>query len=260
MIMASPTEDQVLRDFESDYLGRLTERVRAAAPGVTVTARNIDPDGPLIDALGEAVAATSSELVVMATHGRGLFTRLLLGSVTDQFVRHAPVPVLVLRPADEYAPLELAARPRLEHLVIPLDGSGMAEQVLHPAVRLGRVFGADYTLLLVLDSLTDPDAVAHIRTPDPPGLASPITPARRAEAYLGWIAHLVGDHKKVQTMLVREGPPADVVLRLVGSDPATGVALATHGRSGIGRLLKGSVADEVIRKAPGPVLVFHPPG
>jgi nucleotide-binding universal stress UspA family protein len=64
----------------------------------------------------------------------------------------------------------------------------------------------------------------------------------------------------VWTQVVRAGPPADAILELAGSDPATGVALATHGRSGIGRLLKVSVADEVIRKALGPVLVFHPPG
>jgi nucleotide-binding universal stress UspA family protein len=248
MIMASPTDDQVLRDYESDYLGRLTERVRAAAPGVTVTARNIDPDGPFIDALAEAAADTSSELVAMATHGRGPLARFLLGSVTDELVRHAPVPVLVLRPADESAPPELAARPRLEHLVIPLDGSDLAERALDPAVRFGRVFGSDFTLVLVRDPLAGPDA-AHPDT------------LEQAEAYLGRIADRIDDRKKeVRTRVVRSGHPAEAVLDLAGGDPGTGIALATHGRSGIGRLLKGSVADEIVRKAGGPVLVFHPPG
>jgi nucleotide-binding universal stress UspA family protein len=261
MVMASPTDDLILRDFEGEYLGRLTERVRAAAPGLTVTARNLDPDGPFIDALTEAVTATTTELVAMATHGRGPFARLLLGSVTDQFVRHAPVPVLVLRPTDEYAPLELAARPQLDHLVIPLDGSALAEQVLDPAVRLGRVFGADYTLALVLDPLARPDVVARPRAWDLPDTVYPATPAQQAEAYLDRIARLIDERKEAaRTRVVRGRPPAAAVLDLTGGDPATGIALATHGRSGIGRLLKGSVAGEVIRKAPGPVLVFHPPG
>jgi nucleotide-binding universal stress UspA family protein len=262
MVMVPPTDDRVLRDYESSYLGRLTERVRAAAPGVTVTTRNIDPDGPFIDALGEAVAATSSELVVMATHGRGPLARLLLGSVTDEFVRHSPVPVLVLRPTDEYAPLELAARPQLDHLVIALDGSALAERVIDPAVRLGRAFGAHYTPALVLDPLAGPDAVTRPRPWDLPDSVHPGTPAQQAEAYLDRIAGLIDGRKKAaRAKVVRSGGhPAVAVLDLAGGDPATGIALATHGRSGIGRLLKGSVADEVIRKAPGPVLVFHPPG
>jgi nucleotide-binding universal stress UspA family protein len=261
MVMFHPTDDQVLRDYESSYLSRLTGRIQAAAPGLTVTARNLDPDGPFIDALVEAVDATSSELVAMATHGRGPLARLLLGSVTDQLVRHAPVPVLVLRPADEYAPLELADRPRLDHLVIPLDGSALAERAIDPAVRFGRAFGAHYTLALVLDPLARPDAVTRPRPWDLPDSVYPGTPAEQAETYLDRIAGLIDERKKVaRTQVVRLGHPAAAVLDLAGGDPATGIALATHGRSGIGRLLRGSVADEVIRKAPGPVLVFHPPG
>jgi nucleotide-binding universal stress UspA family protein len=262
MVMVHPTDDQVLRDHESSYLGRLTERVRAAAPGVTVTTRNIDPDGPFIDALVETVDATSSELVAMATHGRGPLARLLLGGVTDRLVRDAPVPVLVLRPADEYAPLELADRPRLDHLVIPLDGSALAERVLDPAVRLGRVFGTDYTLALILASHPDPDTPARPGPWDLPASTNGVaTPAQEAEAYLDRIAGLIDERKKTaRTKVVRSGHPVAAVLDLAGGDPATGIALATHGRSGIGRLLKGSVADEVVRQAPGPVLVFHPPG
>jgi nucleotide-binding universal stress UspA family protein len=261
MVIPPPTGDEAQRDYEADYLGRLSWRVQQAAPGVTVTARNIDPDGPFADALAGAVAATSSELVAMANHGRGPFARSLLGSVTDECVRHSPVPVLVLRPVGGRPPAELAAKPRLDHLVIPLDGSALAERVIDPAVRFGRVFGADYSLALVLDPLAKPDAVAKPGLWDLPDTNHhPTTPAQQAEAYLDRIARLIDKRKEaVRTKVIRSRSPASAVLELAGNDPATGIALATHGRSGMTRLLRGSVADAVVRKAPGPVLVFHPP-
>jgi nucleotide-binding universal stress UspA family protein len=249
MLLSSPSEDATLRGFEAEALDRLADRVRAAAPGVTVTARTIDPDGPFIEALTGAAADTSSELVVVATHARGPLARFVLGSVTDELVRHSPVPVLVVRPPAGGAAADLSARPRLDHLVIPLDGSALAERIIDPAVRLGHLFGADYTLVLV----TDPHP-----SRDPQRPTDSLT---AAETYLRGAAKSVFERKGVAwPRVVQTGSPVEAVLGIAGEVPLTGIALATQGRSGIGRLLHGSVADEVIRKASGPVLVFHPPG
>jgi nucleotide-binding universal stress UspA family protein len=259
VVVADPNLDQSIREQEGGYMARLAERVRTAAPTLSVVARTIDTDDPLADALSKAVTDAGADLVAMTTHGRGAFARFWLGSVSDEFLRQSPVPALVLRPRDANAPADLAARPALKHLVIPLDGSDLAERIVEPAVRFGTTFGADFTLVLVLDALDDPDAVARIKQPDLPDSVNPTTPAQRAEMYLDRVTRSIADKKGTAwTKLVRAGSPAEVVLGLAGNDPATGVALATHGRSGITRLLKGSVAEDVVRKAPGPVLVFHP--
>jgi nucleotide-binding universal stress UspA family protein len=259
VVVSDPTLDQTIREQEAEYLQRLTGKVRSIAPDLSVVSRNVDSDDPLADALAAAAEGAGADLVAMTTHGRGPFARFWLGSVSDEFLRRSPVPTLLIRTQDEDTPADLAVRPELRHLIIPLDGSDLAERILDPAVKLGTRFGADYTLVLVLDSLDDPEAVARIRQPDLPVAANPTTPAERAEMYLDRIARSIGAKGgNARVKLVREGSPAEVVLTLAGSDPSTAVALATHGRSGISRLLMGSVTDEVIRRAPGPVLAFHP--
>ena len=259
VVVADPTLDQSIREQEGDYMAHLAERVRAAGPDRSVTARTIDSDDPLAEAIGQAAEDAAADLVVMTTHGRGPFARFWLGSVSDEFLRHSPVPTLVLRPRDDKSPPNLTAKPTLRHLIIALDGSELAERVIDPAAQFAARFGADCTLVLVLESLSDPDAVARIQQPDLAGSSNPTTPAERAEMYLDRFARsIAAKGGTARTKLVREGAPGEVVLGIAGNDPASGIALATHGRSGITRLLMGSVADDVIRHAPGPVLVFHP--
>jgi len=256
VVVSDPTLDQSIREQEGDYMAHLAERVRVAGPDLSVTARTVDSDAPLAEAIGMAAEEAEADLVVMTTHGRGPFARFWLGSVSDEFLRHTPVPTLVLRPRDDKGPVSLTARPALRHLVIALDGSELAERVVEPATRLATTFGADCTLVLVLGSVSDSAVVPRIRRSDP---ADPTTPADRAEGYLGRLAQSIAvQGGTARTKLVRDGAPGEVVLGIAGNDPASGIALATHGRSGITRLLMGSVADDVVRHAPGPVLVFHP--
>jgi nucleotide-binding universal stress UspA family protein len=246
----------VIREAEEDALNRLADRVRTFAPGVRATARNLDPDGPFAETFTTAVAATGAELVVVATHGRGPFGRFLLGGVADELVRHSPAPVLVLRPRDAEAVVNLASRPKLDRLVIALDGSARAERIVEPAVRLGKVFGAGFTLALVMAELDDAETAARIAQPD---LLAEATPAERVNEYLARAAKSIRDQGgTVKTELVWSEDVPGALLDLAGGSATTGIALATHGRSGVGRLLHGSVTDDVIRRAAGPVLAFHP--
>jgi nucleotide-binding universal stress UspA family protein len=259
MIMTGPADDQGRREAESRALDELAARVRAAAPTATVTTRNVDPDGPMVDGFVEAAAATGSELVVIATHGRGPFARFWMGSVADELLRHSKVPVLFIRPAGGTKPVALADRPRLDRVIVALDGSHLAEAIIDPAIRLAAVFQADFELVMVLDALTDPDAIARIAQPDQaPGRPGALT--ERGERYLDRVTQEFTRRMAVaRGRLLQQGEPAQAILQVAGRDPATGIALATHGRSGISRMLHGSVADELIRSASGPVLAFHPP-
>lgn len=233
IVVADPALDRTLRESETEYLAGLTARVRAAAAGVPVDARAVDSDDPLADAIARAAADAGAGLVVMSTHGRGAFGRFWLGSVTDDTLRVSPAPVLVVHPPA--TPADFAVRPKIPHVLVPLDGSALAEQIVPPAVALARAFAADVTLLVV----QEPGKIADGKPIDE-------VAGRLAGAGLG-----------VRTA-VREGAPAAAIRDYAATHPGTAISLATHGRTGLGWLLNGSVADDVVHHATGPVLVFHP--
>ncbi len=258
MVMTGPPLDDDLRAGETADLAGLASRVRSAAPGQAVTTRLVEPEGPFVERLIGAVTAAAADLVVVATRGRGPFARFWLGSVTEDLIRPCPVPVLVVRPADPTTPADLSHPPRLRHLVVPLDGTALAEEIVEPAARLGSLFGADFTLLSVADAAADRDADAPLaRTEgDPADLPAA---ADRTGAYLAGVARRFAGRGAVHYHVDWEGPVADRIVEQAQAHAESAVALATHARAGLSRLMAGSVADEVIRRATGPVLVLHPP-
>jgi nucleotide-binding universal stress UspA family protein len=246
--------DQLLREQEQGYLEAVVKRLQAASPvAVTWTLR----DGLIVDGICEQAAACGSELIVMTTHGRGPLSRFWLGSVADNLVRRASVPILLVRP-QETAP-DLTAEPFLRHIVIPLDGSALAEQVLAPAVALGRLLGADFTVVRIVRPVLfpghDPTALRD------PAMGQPATEELQAEAhdYLDSVAaRLRALSLSVQTQVIVSPQPAVAILEHSLERPGCVIALATHGRGGLTRTLMGSVSDKVVRGATIAVLVLRP--
>jgi nucleotide-binding universal stress UspA family protein len=202
-------------------------------------------------------ASTGTDLVVMATHGRGPLGRLWFGSVADVLLRRLSVPLLFVRGYD--APADLTADPLVRHVVIPLDGSELAEQVLEPALALGTVRGADHTLLRVIPPGTDYSLGYH-------GAGSRRPPADWQQAEAWSYLRRVADQRGGRTLRVHprivfdEQPTARAILSYAQTHDADLIALATRGRGGLGRLFRGSVADQVVRGASVPVLVFRANG
>lgn len=246
--------DRKLRDQEQDYLEAVVDRLKAASPvSVTWALR----DGLVADGIFAQVAESRTDLIVMTTHGRGLLSRFWLGSVADNMVRRASVPVLLIRP-QETAP-DPNQEPIFRHVLIPLDGSTLAEQVLEPAVALGQLWDADFTLLRIVKPVLfaghDPTV---LREPAP---GQPATEQQQAEArdYLEGVAErLRGRSLRVQTRVVVNLQPAAAILEQSLESPDVVIAVATHGRGGLTRALLGSVADKVVRGATMPVLVCRP--
>lgn len=252
VVVTDPMLDETLRVSENEYLTGILARIAAVAPTLTLRERNLETEEPLSDAVIHSVRDCGAELVVMSSHGRGPFSRFLFGSVTDETVRHSPVPVLVVRsPAAEVPvsePVDLTHRPTLRHVVVPLDGTPLAEAILPAAVRLAKAFSADLGLLAVMESSTDPNAAYG-------------TSGDSAETYLNRVAATVQARDGLTPLkIVRSGHPVEVIVSVATELGETAIALTTHGRAGLSRMLHGSVADAVIRSASGPVLVYHPPG
>jgi nucleotide-binding universal stress UspA family protein len=228
-----------------------TSKWLAAVTSVSVTS-TVVPGLPA-DGILEGIHFRQADLVVMTTHGRGPLGRAFVGSVADEVLRRAPVPVLLIRPHEPA--LGFIPEPAAAKVMVRLDGSALAEQALEPALELARLAEGGCTLLRVVE--------IHSSLPDsPPG--SPGRPgevhAEEARAYLEHIAgRLRHRGEVVQTRVVVGRGTAETILEQARGLGTELIAQGTHGRGGVRRLLLGSVADKVVRGAAIPVLVYRPP-
>ena len=109
---------------ERAYLDGIVKRLASVSP-VPVTSALVE--GPVIaEMLNGHVVTTKADLIVMTTHGRGPLSRFWLGSVADELVRRATTPILVVRPQEK--PAIFQAEAVIRHILVPLDGSALAEQ------------------------------------------------------------------------------------------------------------------------------------
>ena len=245
--------DAELRAAERMYVDGLVQRIEAHW-NVPIT--TILLDGPVAQTLDEYAVTTQADLVVMTTHGRGALSRFWLGSVADTLIRRVSMPVLLIRPREQ--PLDLVHEPVVNRILIPLDGSPLAEHMLTHATKLGRLMGSEYTLLQAIEPLStaygtelyavaaDDQVMESLRT--------------RAQAYLDRVAgQLRAEGLRVQTTTVVERAAA-AILDNAHAHAVDLIALETHARSGLARWLVGGVADKVVRGATVPVLLHRPQG
>jgi nucleotide-binding universal stress UspA family protein len=246
--------DTWLKRCRQTYLDDVVRRL-AKVSSVPVTP--VLMEGREIGATLCAAAGADTDLVVMAAHRRGALARLWHGSVADTLLQQLSIPLLLV-PGQKELP-DLACAPALRHVLIPLDGSAGAEQVLDPAVALGTLMGADHTVLQVVHLMTD-HALGH----GAGGLRRLLAARRNATArgYVRGVAERLGGrtHRVHARVLFDERPPARAILRYAQAHGADVIALAARGRGGLARLFRGSVADRVIRGASVPVLVLRASG
>ena len=246
--------------FDADMRREMRAEFEATAERLrqttVVPVRTTFLDGPVVVTLEAHAADRRPELIVMTTHGRGGLSRLWLGSVADALVRRAGVPVLLVR--GEGPPVDDAAKPVFRHVLVPLDGSPLAEAVLDHAMRLGTPGATTYTLLTVV-------VPRFIAARPYPGMSTPVDgddlEQRRHEAqtYLDRIAaDLRRSGATVATRVAVHAQAAPGILETAAAEAVDLVALATRGRGVIPRLLLGSVADKVVRGAETSALVLRP--
>lgn len=202
--------------------------------------------GPIEHEILQAVRQDSPDVVVMGTHGRGVVGRALLGGVTAKVVRHSPRPVLAVR----WPRVHL--RTPFARILVPLDGSTLADGILAEARALASSLGAGLVLARVIEpanysraySMTDIGALE----------------AGKAEAVADYLkevaARLEADGCRVQTD-VMFGDPAIAILEHAARVEADIIAMSTHGRSGLDRWLMGSVAEKVLMGSQVPVLLYR---
>ena len=208
----------------------------AAATGLTVTCqlRVGSPAEELLAFLQE----TRPALLAMATHGRRGMARLRLGSVTEEVLRRADVPVLVARPE--------TAGTRGRALMVALDGSPRAEEILPDVVRLAKAVGRPVELVRASFPAVTAGGVGEFPM---------YFPQEDPVPYLKEVAARL-EAEGVRAVPVALAGRAAAEITVYAAEAGAGlIALTTHGRTGVRRALLGSIAEEILRQAPCPVLV-----
>jgi nucleotide-binding universal stress UspA family protein len=208
--------------------------------------------GPVADVLQGYAKRHDVDLIVMSTHGRTGVSRLSLGSVTDSLIRHTSIPVLVVKAPESYL------NPHVEHafrkIVVPLDGSTLAEQVLPAVLTLAKLDDVEVSLLQVLI----PASYSQKEMPDTdlPWWDKDVS---LAQAYLFRIAsRLRRNGLIVTTDIVIGEDAAHAIGDFASREKADLIAIATHGRGGLARMLRGSVADAIMHSGKMSMLVLKP--
>lgn len=192
--------------------------------------------------------ARAADLIVMSSHGRGAMGRAMFGSVADEVMRHSATPTLIVRGEHWKADA-------LRRIVVPLDGSTLAEHALSLAVTLGdamsipvhlvRIVDFDQVQASVLAGLAAAEACARQQD----------ELAREARSYMAQQAlKFQAGHSQI-TSEVRIGDPVDELLAVIQPEDLT--VLATHARGGIARWFMGSVAEDIVQRSAGPVLLVR---
>lgn len=246
---------QVQTDFittSNDYL----ERTAASFPGSPKVQWSVEVGEPAKFIVDRA-SREAGTLVAMASGGYSGIKRWFIGSVAAKVLHETRSPLLLVRGAAEKAASEEAA---LDRILVPLDGSILAEKALPHALAISRAMNLAVELLQVY---TQP--LSAIVPPAYPAGAEKVTGMQiaqaartEAEVYLKEKMHqLLENGAPRASYVVSEG---DAATRIIDMAQQTGdnlIAMSTHGRSGIRRWMLGSVAERVVWHSGDPILVIQ---
>ena len=259
--LATQRMHEAAQEQTEDHLGRVRAELRDQGYAATATTLHGQPAQAIMHWVGDDPDA----LVIMSTHGRGGIARWALGSVADKVLHVIPNPMLLIR--DAAAKTAEEAEPK--SVLAPLDGSALSELSLEHAAIMATALRGRIELLRV-----NPDAALYREylgrsisgaSENPDSGRSPAeefaeADAGNARASLERAAHrLAGDFNfsgDVTCRTVESRNVADAIVNAATAERAM-VVMTTHGRSGINRLMLGSVTDRVVRHSNVPVLVVR---
>ena len=230
-----------------DELRTALEAAGLAADEATLSAEA----GPAAETIVDQSVAGDADLLVVGTHGRSGFNRLLLGSVAEKVLRSAPCPVLTVPP---HAPASPPARVTLRHIICPIDFSPASLQALGFALALARRAKASVTMLHAIEWLADeePRELVHFNVPE---FRQHLTKSARER--LVALAAQEPDARGVAEPLVVVGRAYRQILRVAAEQGAELIVMGALGQGGPELTTFGSTTQQVVRAAFCPVLTVH---
>lgn len=222
----------------------LAEHVRKTlgAAAATLSVKYVVADQHPVEAILSTATKTGSDLLVMGTHGRRGGERLWLGSVTENVIRQAHIPVFSVRQKEHefIDPTCVTATPVLKHILCPVNFTPVARAALRHAAAIAEQFQAQLTLLCV----TEP--------------ADQRQRALTKDELCSWPADIIPKNVTVNTV-VRTGRAAEQIINYAQKQQADLIVIGAQPRGHFGRTLFGSTTELVLRGAPAPVLTVPVP-
>ncbi|MCA8924929.1 MAG: universal stress protein [Planctomycetes bacterium] len=240
--VVEPGASQETQDAEFSELQVVQEELQRQGVRARVRVKTGKPAEGILDAIEEL----KPDLVAMATHGRSGISRWIRGSVAERVLRHCPVPLLMCNQAslDGASPAS-----SFRSIVIPLDGSELAAEVIPHATQIAKLYGSTLHLIRVQPFLysTVADLGPMPAAWEPENITKALEP--------------IADKLRKDGFVVRVhaglGDEALEIIKLAEREHADMIAITTHGRSGVSRWAFGSVAERIVRHAPCPLLVLR---
>ena len=240
------------------YLKRMQDQLlQAGAHGV----RRIIRTGPIARSLPETLASEKVSLVALASHGRETSRHEPVADVVEEVLKASSVPLFVARSfrpgsAGDPVPSECEA-PSIGRILVPLDGSSACEAVMPYARELGRLLGARIIILHVSNELSAEPGNFWGRNlsgePLGPAPGEDATPEERIE-----FAAQTFSSAGLETLALNVGgEPIQAILDFARPSAVDLIAMTTHGRTGLSKLLMGSVAQNVLHEALLPTLLVR---
>jgi nucleotide-binding universal stress UspA family protein len=189
------------------------------------------------------------DLILMATHGRSGVRRWVMGSVADKVLSVSSIPVWLIR-AGTAESVTYDRWPQ-RTLLVPLDGSVLAEKVLPHVEVLAKQPGAPPVDVVLFRVAEPPTTSGHYFRNIPES-------REEIEQYLAKIeSRLKNSNLRVQSK-VSSGDPAEKIISYGRKNPFSIIVMSTHGHSGMSRWFYGSVATKVLEHASTPIFLVRP--
>lgn len=238
-----------LEEASQKYLNRIAADIE----GVEVS--TIVLRGRPAARLVQYVDDLDESLIVMSSHGRTGFRRMMLGSVTARVIQASPSPVLVVRAGDDGTDVEIPKS--IRRVVVPLDGSGFAEHALNAVYELVTRKDIQVRLVRVPEIVAYPSTMYGAASYE--GVDAYMSAMRtEAEEYLIQTSERLKERQGEVSWEVRDGAASIAILEAAKEFDADLISMASHGRTGFRRFLMGSVAEQVLRESHVPVMMVGP--
>ncbi len=238
------TFESYLDSVRSRLIGSLGDRVPA---GSVTCATSISPKGNAASAIVDFAQRGGFGLIMLASHGASGIMPWSLGSTASKVTHDLRVPVLVVRAGRQEPRANL-----FSSIVVPLDMSEEGEAALPYVREIAARTKARIALVYISSSSEHVRSIGGI---DYFRLPESVMEKMRADAqdYLGRVKSTFAGTQALVTAEVREGNPAQEIIN-TGGISAGLIAMSSHGRSGVGQWLFGSVSEKVLQSARTPVL------
>ncbi len=264
LVFVSELAEDPNRHMHQFYLEKMVESEQCAieryfkkSEGRAIQVRSAILVGNPAEKIVEYAEKEGISLIVLATHGRCGITRWALGSVANKVVRATKRPVALIRARG--ARPDVREKGILHKAVVPLDGSKVGEAAVSYIEELAARLKAELILLQVLalgyNTITA-EGYEYVVYSEKQ-MASDRAFAR---AYLDGIGARLKGKGIVTGSEVRFGSAAEEIIKLADEIHADVVVMSTHGRSGVGRFVFGSVAERVLCEGNTPLLLIRAPG